>query len=52
MECDPTRVCELMMGLGDVKVLDVDSGDRWSQVQVNCLAQYCPRTRHMGILPG
>ena len=24
MECDPTRVCELLVGLGDVEVLGVD----------------------------
>ncbi len=24
MECDPTRVCELIVGLGDVEVLGVD----------------------------
>ena len=23
MECDPTRVCELLVGLGDVEVLGV-----------------------------
>ena len=26
MECDPTRVCELVVGLGDVEVLGVDDG--------------------------
>ena len=26
MECDPTRVCELLVGLGDVEVLGVDDG--------------------------
>ena len=24
MECDPTRVCELLVGLGDVEVLGVE----------------------------
>ena len=24
MECDPTRMCELLVGLGDVEVLSVD----------------------------
>ncbi len=27
MECDPTRMCELMVGLGDVEVLGVDDED-------------------------
>ncbi len=27
MECDPTRVCELLVGLGDVEVLGVDDED-------------------------
>ena len=27
MEADPTRVCELLVGLGDVEVLGVDDGD-------------------------
>ena len=27
MECDPTRVCELLVGLGDVEVLGVDDDD-------------------------
>ena len=26
MECDPTRMCELVVGLGDVEVLGVDDG--------------------------
>ena len=26
MECDPTRVCELLMGLGDVEIVGVDDG--------------------------
>ena len=26
MECDPTRVCELLVGLGDVEVIGVDDG--------------------------
>ena len=34
MECDPTRVCELLVGLGDVEVLGVDDaaeGPLWSK---------------------
>ena len=27
MECDPARVCELLVGLGDVEVLGVDDED-------------------------
>ena len=26
MECDPTRVCELLVGLGDVEIVGVDDG--------------------------
>ena len=26
MECDPTRVCELLAGLGDVEIVGVDDG--------------------------
>ena len=31
MECDPTRMCERLVGLGDVEVLGVDdeAGSRW-----------------------
>ena len=26
MECDPTRICELLVGLGDVEIVGVDDG--------------------------
>ena len=39
MECDPTRVCELLVGLGDVEVLSVvdDEGEPLG-VHVRCRA--------------
>ena len=37
MECDPTRVCELLVGLGDVEVLGVDDeADRPLRVHIRC----------------
>ena len=27
MECDPTRICELLVGLGDVEVLHAETFD-------------------------
>ena len=39
MECDPTRVCELLVGLGDVEVLAVD--DKFGaplRVHIRCRA--------------
>ena len=30
MECDPTRVCELLVGLGDVELLGFRDRDRIS----------------------
>ena len=43
MECDPTRMCELLVGLGDVEVLSVgDEGGGPLRVHVRCRAARPP----------
>ena len=38
MECDPTRVCELLVGLGDVEIVGVDDEAAGSSHQRPCCA--------------